>query len=110
VPELLKEMDLFVYASRCDTFGIAVAEAVATGMPVMVNDWDVMREVTAEGKWAWLYPSGNVDALFDLYTEFIQHPDTFVDKAIEHAHAVREAYSIEKHVETLNSIYRSILK
>jgi len=108
VPELLRGMDLFVYASRCDTFGIAVAEAIATGMPVMVNDWDVMKEVTHGGEWAWLYKSGDVEGLYELYCDFETRRDEYGRKAVENAQKVREVYSIERHIDTLNSIYHQI--
>ena len=45
VPALLKVMDGFVYSSVHDTFGIAVVEAMAAGLPVVVNDYEVMKEV-----------------------------------------------------------------
>ena len=45
VPSILKTIDGFVYSTEHDTFGIAVIEAIAAGLPVVVNDWPVMKEV-----------------------------------------------------------------
>ena len=48
VPSLLKVMDGFVYSTNHDTFGIAVVEAMVIGLPIVVNDWVVMKEVCGD--------------------------------------------------------------
>ncbi|MDR0765587.1 MAG: glycosyltransferase, partial [Odoribacteraceae bacterium] len=55
VPALLAGLDAFVYATRHDTFGIAIIEAIAAAIPVFVNDWEGTREVTRDGALATLY-------------------------------------------------------
>ena len=68
IPLLLRQMDLFIYASEHDTFGIAVLEAMASALPVVVNDWEVMKEITGLGKYASLYETGNIeDCLSKVY-------------------------------------------
>ena len=57
VPAILHQLDAFMYATNHDTFGIAVVEAMAVGVPVFVNDWKVMAEITDNGKYATLYKS-----------------------------------------------------
>ena len=60
-------MDLFIYASEHDTFGIAVLEAMASALPVVVNDWEVMKEITGLGKYASLYETGNIEVYASIY-------------------------------------------
>ncbi len=57
VPEILSHLDTFIYSSDHDTFGIAVIEAMYSGIPVFVNDWEVMREITDNAKHGTLYKS-----------------------------------------------------
>ncbi|MDR1272909.1 MAG: glycosyltransferase family 4 protein, partial [Odoribacteraceae bacterium] len=59
VPGILSRLDAFIYATSHDTFGIAVAEAIAAGLPAFVNDWEVMREITEGGALATLYRTGD---------------------------------------------------
>ncbi|MBR3724479.1 MAG: glycosyltransferase family 4 protein [Bacteroidales bacterium] len=105
VPELLRGMDAFVYATRHDSFGIAVMEAVAAGLPTFVNDWCVMKELTREGELATLYETDNVDSLYDKFCDFVAHRDDYRTKAKENAILVRELYSIEQHIKTLIQVY-----
>ena len=43
--EFLAAGDVYVFASRTETFGLAVAEAAVAGLPVVANRLDVLREV-----------------------------------------------------------------
>jgi glycosyltransferase involved in cell wall biosynthesis len=47
----LGALDVFVFPSLVETFGVAVVEAAQAGVPVVANDVDVLREVLAcDGK------------------------------------------------------------
>jgi len=47
----LKALDVFVFPSSVETFGLAVVEAAQAGIPVVANDFEVLREVLAwDGK------------------------------------------------------------
>lgn len=50
VPSILKQLDYFIYATDHDTFGLAVIEAIISGVPVIANDWEVMKEISLDGR------------------------------------------------------------
>jgi len=108
VPQLLNTMDAFVYATRHDTFGLAVIEAIAAGIPTFVNDWGVMKEITKGGEYAVLYPTEDVDVLYAKFKDFESHRLEYWERAHMSALVVREQYSIEKHIAKLASIYNEI--
>lgn len=113
IPYLLKHMDLFLYASEHDTFGIAVLEALASALPVIVNDWVVMKEITDDGAFASLYETENVDDCLSKILAFhliwLHEPETIRDRSLRIAEAVRERYSIDNHIRGLNDVYLSCL-
>lgn len=105
VPDILKQLDVFLYATHHDTFGIAVVEAMATGIPVFVNDWCVMSEITEDGKYATIYKTGDENDLLREFVLFLQDRKTFELNASIAANYVRECFSIEKHIENIKQIY-----
>ena len=51
VGDILKALDLFVFTSRAETFGLAAVEAGQAGVPVIANDLAVLREIlNVDGK------------------------------------------------------------
>ena len=108
VPSILFQTDAFIYSSEHDTFGIAVVEAIASGIPVFVNDWEVMNEITEEGKLAVIYKTKDENDLLEKFMLFLQQRDEYVRKAKESAEIVREKYSIQKHIDNLKKVYSSL--
>lgn len=107
VPAILQHIDGFVFATEHDTFGIAVVEAMANGLPMVVNDWDVMREITHDGEWATLYKTGDSEDCARALQKLIEHIDDEKQKAKENAAKVRGEYSIERHIQSLAAVYRA---
>lgn len=110
INSLLQNWDLFVYSSNRDTFGIAVVEAMMSGIPVIVNDLDVFREITENGKYATLYKSKDPVELAGIIEDFINNPDPFLKNAKEARNFARKTYSIEAHYQRLTSIYKELVK
>lgn len=109
VSALLSELDAFIYCSEHDTFGIAVIEAIASSVPVFVNDWGVMSEITENGRLATVYKTGSIEDLYEKFSSFIHNEKPFRDKANESAKCVRETYSIERHINNLYDIYSKLI-
>ena len=108
VPAILKQLDAFIYSTNHDTFGIAVMEAIVTGIPVFVNDWGVMCEITENGKLATLYKTKDEQDLFNKFMLFLQSKDKYIQKAKQNSLIVRDKFSIEKHLQNLKKEYDSV--
>ena len=65
VPRWLNHFDIYVAASRLDSesFGVAVLEASACEVPVVVSDAGGLPEVVADGETGIVVPKENVEAL-----------------------------------------------
>lgn len=108
VYELEKTMDGFVYSTVHDTFGIAVVEAIVVGLPVIVNDWTVMKEITRNGQWATLFKTEDIEDCANKIEDLLNNLEARKVQAKEIAKQVREEYSIEKHIARLEQIYAEI--
>lgn len=108
VPTILSQLDAFLYSSDHDTFGISVIEAIASGIPVFVNDWNVMKEITENGERAILYKSKDEYDLLNKFNCFKSKPELYKQKAKENAKWAKETYSIENHLNQLYQIYNDI--
>ena len=105
VPAILKESDALVYSTEHDTFGIAVLEAIAAGVPVFVNDWDVMTEITQNGHWATIYRTGDMQDLAKKFDEFLNNKESYRNKAQADAAEVRKVYGVERFSKELLKMY-----
>src|SRR5262249_39042651 len=58
-PALLAAADVFVSPvdNLQETFGIAVVEAMAAGLPVVASDWSGYRDLVVDGETGFLVPS-----------------------------------------------------
>ncbi|HOG05751.1 MAG TPA: glycosyltransferase family 4 protein [Paludibacter sp.] len=109
VPALLPEMNAFVYSTEHDTFGIAVLEAMAANIPVFVNDWAVMQEITGQGKYATLYKTKDEKDLLRQFLLFLQDRDQYLEKAQWAVDYVHQRFSILHHIEQLRENYHRTL-
>jgi len=78
---------------------------MAMKIPVFVNDWGVMQEITDNGKYASLYKTKDDEDLLREFMLFLQNKPLYDEKAKKAAEYVREQYSIEKHIEKLMMVY-----
>lgn len=109
IPDMLSQLDAFVYASDHDSFGIAVIEAIASAIPVFVNDWEVMQEVTSQGKYAHLYQTKNTSDLLEQFSHFIAQRESMQAEAREAAIRAKEQFGIQQHLEHLTDVYQALI-
>lgn len=113
VPAILHHIDGFVYCTEHDTFGMAVIEAMGVGLPVVVNDWVVMKEVCSlecEEDSVMLFDSGSVKACAEAIKALMDDIDSYKFHALELVPKVREKYSIDEHIKGIGDIYCQKIK
>jgi len=63
IAPLLAALDVFVSASQTESFGLAMAEAMATSLPVVATDTAGAREVVKDGETGFVVAVGDTQAL-----------------------------------------------
>src|SRR5262249_3117577 len=73
VPDQLRQFDVFVAASRLDSesFGVAVIEASACELPVVVTRVGGLPEVVRDGETGLIVPKGDIGALANALQQLL---------------------------------------
>ena len=70
----LRAADCFVLPSRNDSYGMVVAEALASGVPALVSEMVGAKELVDEGETGWIVPVDDVQALTERMLWCARHP------------------------------------
>jgi len=74
VPKQLGRLDVFVALSRSESFGVAVIEANAANLPVIVSDAEGLREVVVEDQTGLVVPGENPQAAAEAIIRLVRDP------------------------------------
>jgi glycosyltransferase involved in cell wall biosynthesis len=93
---LLGALDVFVFPTLAETFGLAAVEAAQAGVPVVANDLDVLREVLAvDGQPCALFVNaGDTDAFATAVRRVLDEHDLRVELTTR-GEALAARYSLD---------------
>ena len=77
--EVMKEVDLFVFPSVAEGFGLVISEAMAAGVPVLTTTNTGGPELITEGREGWCIPAHDVDSLTERIEWACQHRDALYE-------------------------------
>jgi L-malate glycosyltransferase len=105
--KLLAAMDVFVSASETESFGLAIAEAMAAGTAVVTTATEGAQEVVEDQKTGLLVPIGDVKRIGDAISTLLS--DEQQRKAISSRaqEAVAAKFSLQRMVDEIEAIYNA---
>ncbi|MCE5325064.1 MAG: glycosyltransferase [Planctomycetaceae bacterium] len=108
VPALLNALDIMVLPSRWEAFGMAAAEAMAVGLPVIVSKSGHLSDLVSDRQTGIIVDSGDSVALSETILELAA--DTPLRQALGAAarEHVRATYPIEKTVAAHEALYEQV--
>lgn len=105
----LSQSDLFVLSSYTENFGIAVAEAMAIGLPVVISDKvNIWQEVKEAG--AGLVVPCDAGKLADACLQLLRDPTRCREMGERGRKLVEERFSLERTSEMLETSFRHLVE
>lgn len=105
VPYLLSQADLFLFPSRWEGQGLALLEAVASGVCAIASDLPVFRE-TFDERAITFAPAGQVSAWADAISSVLLDPTTALTRARHAQQIVQETFTLEQMTKSYLDLYR----
>jgi len=105
VPDILPALDVFVFPSEFEGFGLAAVEAMAAGLPVVASGVDGLKEVVANQVTGLLVPPKDSAALAQAIAQILKSPQTGAQMGAAGRRRARECFSAEGMTEHLESLY-----
>jgi len=106
--DLYRAADGFVFPSHIETFGIALVEAMAAGLPIITTDGPGCRNIIEDGRWGDMVPVGNAEALQTAMQNMMTDTDLRRRRA-EQARRRAEAFSWDAIVDQYVKVYRDTM-
>jgi len=98
--DFLACLDVFVFPTQAETFGLAAVEAASAGIPCVVNDLPVLREVLSfEGRPAAIFVDASNQAALSAAVSRILTDKALNEALGQSAKGLRSRYSVDSMVE-----------
>jgi len=107
--EIYRAMDLFALPSLWEGLSLAMLEAMAAGLPVVVTEVGGARDVLGESQYGLLVPPGDPSALEISIGKFIDAPDYAFLMANAGRERVRLNYDVASLAGQIECLYRAAL-
>ncbi len=104
--EILPKYDAFIMSSFLEGFGISAAEAMAVGLPLLLSDIKVLREIT-EGNALFFNPY-NAQSLAEAIISIFENRNDLNTFSERGKIIAKEKYTKQKYVNDLLDLYKNI--
>lgn len=103
--KLLAALDVFVSASETESFGLAIAEAMAAGTAVVATATDGAREVVEDQKTGVIVPIANVAEMAGAIAALLANDDQRTQLGSQAKKTVTEKFSLRRMVDEIERLY-----
>ena len=97
IPKILAQFDIFVFSAREDEgFGIALAEAMVAGLPILASNVGSCLEILGNGKYGSFFEKGDPKDLAIKVLEMTNNSKSIYEKSLKAKKFAVNNFSIEK--------------
>lgn len=109
VPSYLNRFDIFCAPSIKESFGVAIIEASACELPVIVSDVGGLPEVVDDGKTGYVIPPKDSKAIANKLYELVFDEAKRKSMGENGRKKVKELYDWDKNVDKMENIYQDMI-
>ncbi len=107
IASFYSSIDLFLFLSAHESFGLVLVEALLTGLPILTSDVPAFREIYGEEH---SFLLGNPKNYRELRRNFLQAAHQYpllAEKAFAVGDQMKERFSIKKHIIEIENLYEN---
>ena len=104
--DLYRSCDVFALPTLAETFGIAAAEAAASGLPVVASDVGGIPDIVLDGSTGCLVPPGDDDALATALRQLYDAPDQRRSMGRAARRHAESAFDAQRNADSLLDLVR----
>jgi glycosyltransferase involved in cell wall biosynthesis len=107
--DLIPCLDLFVLASFSEGTSMALLEAMAAGVPVVVTDVGGNPEIVDKGETGWVIPSDSVEDLSSALKAAVNNPDISLKFGEAGRRRFEERFTFHRMIQRYRKIYHEMI-
>lgn len=107
IPDVLRLASLMLMPSRNEGLGLSAIEAQAAGVPVLAYATGGLKEVIAHNQTGILIPRGDINGLLQATRDLLTNTPKRAQFS-QNAKLRAQSFDIQRHIDTLLSVYRGI--
>ena len=104
VPEVMAALDVLVYPSVMEGFGLAAVEAMASGLPVVAAEAGALPEVVGDGGAGTFVPPHDPSALAHAIRRLVDDPEARHAMGARGRRRVEEEFDVERMVDRYEAV------
>lgn len=105
-----RAMDALVFPSRLEGFGLVVAEAMASGLPVVITNGSALTELVKHGETGFLCEKDNIDDFVQTIRDLKKYPELCVEVGARARYIATTRFSIDEMVNQYIDFYAGLLR
>jgi len=104
-----QEMDILLFPTVREGFGLSIAEAMACGLPVVASNCSSIPELVDHGKGGFLCPVGDVDAFAERINFLADSPRLRREMGEYNRAKVEKMFTLERMVNEYKTLFEEML-
>ena len=109
MPDLYRQHDILISPTVREGFGLAIAEAMATGLPVVASDCSAIPELIDHGKGGFLCPVGDVETFAEKINILSESPDLRKEMGEYNRAKVEKMFTLDRMVQEYKDLFEKVM-